>query len=88
MLILLEKHETATGIRIETVAADSKYGAVDNFLACHDKGLQAHIPDLRETLSKDKENEKYFPKTAFSMITTRTHTIVSQAICSSQNRCT
>jgi transposase len=48
MLPLLEKHEETTEIEAETVVADSKYGTIDNFLACHDQGIQAHIPDLRD----------------------------------------
>jgi transposase len=47
MLPLLEKHEATTGIKADTVVADSKYGTIDNFLACLDKGIQAHIPDLK-----------------------------------------
>jgi transposase len=47
MLPLLDKHETTTGIKADTVVADSKYGTIDNFLACLDKGIQAHIPDLK-----------------------------------------
>jgi transposase len=48
MLPLLEKHEAITEVKAETVVADSKYGTIDNFLACHDRGIQAHIPDLRD----------------------------------------
>jgi transposase len=48
MLPLLEKHEALTEVKAETVVADSKYGTIDNFLACHDRGIQAHIPDLRD----------------------------------------
>ena len=48
MLSLLEKHEAITEVKAETVVADSKYGTIDNFLACHDRGIQAHIPDLRD----------------------------------------
>ena len=48
MLPLLENHEETTGITAETVVADSKYGTIDNFLACHDQGIKAHIPDLRD----------------------------------------
>jgi transposase len=46
MLPLLEQHQATTGTEVETVVADSKYGTIDNYLACHDRGLQAHIPDL------------------------------------------
>ena len=52
MLPLLEKHEETTEIKAETVVADSKYGTIDNFLACHDQGIQAHIPDLRDVAIK------------------------------------
>ena len=48
MLPLLEKHEETTEKKAETVVADSKYGTIDNFLACHDQGIQAYIPDLRD----------------------------------------
>ena len=46
---LVDQHEANTRLEVETVVADSKYGTVENFLACHDKGVQAHIPDLKET---------------------------------------
>ena len=52
MLPLLEKHQATTEIKAETVVADSKYGTIDNFLACHDQGIQAHIPDLRDVAIK------------------------------------
>jgi transposase len=48
MLSLLEQHHATTEIEAETVVADSKYGTIDNFLACHDQGIKAHIPDLRD----------------------------------------
>lgn len=46
MMPLLEQHQATTGAEVETVVADSKYGTIDNYLACHDRSLQAHIPDL------------------------------------------
>lgn len=46
MLPLLEKHEATTGIKADTVVADSKYGTIDNYLACHDLGVKAHMPDM------------------------------------------
>ena len=45
MVSLLESHHANTGRGAETVVADSKYGTIENFLACHDRGLKAHIPD-------------------------------------------
>ena len=52
MLPLLEKHQATTGTKVETVVADSKYGTIDNFLSCHDQGIQAHIPDLLKIVHK------------------------------------
>lgn len=52
MLPLLERHEETTEVKAETVVADSKYGTIDNFLGCHDQGVQAHIPDLRDAAIK------------------------------------
>ena len=48
MISLIENHRLNTGINVETVVADSKYGTIQNYLDCHDRGIEAHIPDLRE----------------------------------------
>jgi IS5 family transposase len=47
MIPLLQQHKAATGLTADTVVADSKYGTIENFLACRDRGIQAHMPDLR-----------------------------------------
>jgi len=60
MLQLLERHETTTGIKAYTVVADSKYGTIENFLACHDKGIEAHIPDLRQAAIKRTKKRSIF----------------------------
>jgi hypothetical protein len=65
MVPLLESHHANTGRGAETVVADSKYGTIDNFLACHDRGLKAHIPDLREASVKRTEKLKIFPEEQF-----------------------
>lgn len=52
MVPLLEQHEATTGIKVETVVADSKYGTIDNYLACHDLGINAHMPDMGKANSK------------------------------------
>jgi hypothetical protein len=31
--VLLDQHEADTGLEVETVVADSRYGTVENFLA-------------------------------------------------------
>jgi len=65
MVPLLESHHANTGRGAETVVADSKYGTIDNFLACHDRGLTAHIPDLRKASVRRTEKLKIFPEEQF-----------------------
>ena len=59
MLPLLEKHEATTGIKADTVVADSKYGTIDNYLACHDEGIKAHMPDMKRAALKRNEETRY-----------------------------
>jgi transposase len=49
LMDLANGHHANTGISPEVVVADSKYGTKANFFACHERGLDAHIPPLRET---------------------------------------
>jgi transposase len=65
MIPLLESHHLNTGIRADTVVADSKYGTIENFLACHDQGVEAHMPDLREVLLKGAQKRKIFGEERF-----------------------
>jgi len=65
MVLLIESHHANTGIMAGTVVGDSKYGTIDNFLACHDLGVQAHIPDLGEFSVKRKERLKIFSEERF-----------------------
>ena len=86
MFQLLEKYHATTGIEAETVVADSKYGTIDNFLACHDTGIEAHISDL-EAAIKGRNNAKYFWKTAFSMTRPLIRINARLAPCLNRNRC-
>jgi transposase len=72
MIPLLESHHVNTGIMAETVVGDSKYGTIDNFLACHDLGVQAHIPDLGGFSVKRKEKLKIFSEERFECDRTET----------------
>ena len=65
MIPLLESHHLNTGIKAETVVADSKYGTIDNYLACHDRGIEAHMPDLKEFTSKRIEKLNIFSEERF-----------------------
>jgi transposase len=65
MIPLLESHEATTGLTADTVVADSKYGTIDNFLACYNRGIQAHMPDLREVAVKRTAELKIFLEDRF-----------------------
>jgi transposase len=60
MAPLLESHHFNTGIKADTVVADSKYGTVENFWVCHDRGVEAHRPDLQESMAKRMEKLNIF----------------------------
>ena len=62
---LLEGHRSTTGQDVATVVADSKYGTIENFLACHDMGIRAHMPDLSNSAIKREEKRGIFPETLF-----------------------
>jgi hypothetical protein len=65
MVPLLEGHHGNTGTKAETVVGDSKYGTIDNFLTCHDMGVEAHIPDLGGFSAKRTEKRKIFSEERF-----------------------
>ena len=40
---LIDQHEVNTGKQVKTAVADSKYGTIDNYLACHDRNIAPHF---------------------------------------------
>lgn len=65
MISLLESHHMNTGMLADTVVADSKYGTIENFLDCHDRGVEAHLPDLKESTAKRIKGLKIFSEERF-----------------------
>jgi transposase len=65
MISLLENHHRNTGRQADTVAADSKYGTIENFLECHDRGIEAHMPDLKESTARRIQGQNIFPEERF-----------------------
>ncbi|TLN18712.1 hypothetical protein FDZ71_05660 [bacterium] len=65
LLPLLRQHEATTGATVDTVVADSKYGTIDNFLACLDQGVKAHIPDLKGAAFKRSKKRGIFTDDQF-----------------------
>ena len=67
LAFLIDEHRRTTGRTAKTVVADSKYGTIDNFLECYDRGIKGHMPSLEKTgRCKDifqKEDFQYHPDT-------------------------
>ena len=65
MVSLIERHRENTGRSVDVVVADSKYGTIANYLACHDRGIRAHIPDLKTTQDQGQRRDGIFPMEVF-----------------------
>jgi hypothetical protein len=63
---IIETHQHNTQQGGDTVVADSKYGTIDNYLICHDRGIKAHIPSLEATHRGSGRKKGIFPKEAFT----------------------
>ncbi len=63
---MIEQHEKNTQKEIDTVVADTKYGTVNNFLHCHDLGINTHIPSIEESHRGTGRRKGIFSKEAFT----------------------
>lgn len=61
LIPLWQAHAENTQRVAATVVADSKYGTIENFLACHDRGIAAHLPDLKQAATKRAQLRAIFP---------------------------
>jgi transposase len=50
---LIDQHTENTLSQVEVVVADSQYGTVNNYLACHDRGLKAHISPFKDSPNRN-----------------------------------
>jgi transposase len=66
LLPLWESHQSTTGLKAATVVADGKYGTIENFLACSDWGIKAHMRDLRDASVQREAKRGLFPEERFS----------------------
>ena len=62
---LIDDHQAHTGQAAETVVADSRYGTVENLLDCHDRGVEAHMPDLGQAAQKRNRKRGIFGEDRF-----------------------
>lgn len=65
MIPLIDTHQGNTGIKAEVVVADSKYGTINNYLACYDRRIRAHIPDLKKEQGDKGTREGIFSESSF-----------------------
>ena len=66
MQSLIDTHEKNTQTTVETAVADSKYGSIENYLACHDRGIKAHFTSLEEAQHGTGTKKGIFDKEAFT----------------------
>lgn len=62
---LIDSHEKNTGATVEVAVADSKYGTLDNYVACCDRGIKAHMPCLEQTQKGSGRQKDIFPRELF-----------------------
>lgn len=66
MMPLIDKHQANTGKTIDTAVADSKYGTIDNYLSCQERGINPHFNSLEQTQQGAGKYENIFPKEDFT----------------------
>lgn len=59
---LIDQHTENTQSKVEVVVGDSQYGTINNYLECHDRGIEAHIPPLKDGQNRNGK----FPDEAFT----------------------
>lgn len=62
----IDQHHENTGKNSKVAVADSKYGTKENYLACYDRGIKAHMPDLKGCQDKGERRAGIFPVGAFA----------------------
>jgi transposase/uncharacterized protein (UPF0179 family) len=65
MQSLIDSHEKNTGATVEVAIGDSKYGTLDNYLSCHDRGIKAHMRSLEQTQSGSGRQKDIFARELF-----------------------
>lgn len=66
MQSLIDKHQENTGETVDTVVADSKYGTIENYLSCNDRGVKPHFNSLEQTQKGTGKNKNIFSKEEFT----------------------
>ena len=62
---LLDAHEHNTARSAEICVADSKYGTIENYLSCHDRGVKSHFASFEQAHRGCGRQQGIFAKEAF-----------------------
>jgi len=64
LLEVIKQHEANTGQKVQTAVADHKYGTIENYVACQQRGITTHLGDAasRQNNARCKD---IFPDTSF-----------------------
>ena len=62
---LIESHKKTTGIKPKCCIADSKYGTIDNYLACYDLAIKSHFESFEKTHRGSGRQKGIFAKEEF-----------------------
>ncbi len=65
LMELVDGHHVNTGRGVNTVVADKKYGTIENFLACDQKGVRAHMFPHIDSNKNKGSREGIFPASDF-----------------------
>jgi transposase len=65
LMDLAESHTETTGMNVKTAVADSKYGTIENYLACKDEQIEAHIPQFKGGTNKRLNKRGLFMEDRF-----------------------
>src|SRR5690349_11749381 len=63
---LVEQHQGNTAVKVRTVVADTQYGTVANYLACVDRGIEAHMADLKTAQDQGNRRSQFFGDDRFA----------------------
>jgi len=62
---LIDQHQSNTGKTVATAVADSKYGTIDNYLACADRNIAPHFESLDKSQQGSGRRQGIFEPSEF-----------------------
>lgn len=65
LMDLVEQHERNTDQAVETIVADSKYGTVENYVACQQVGITTHMGNVLAKQTHNPRCRGIFPDSLF-----------------------